>query len=154
MTRKHKQLEVPGTEPVELYPDVREKLDAWLVAQEDAAEARRAVSNAHDVLLDAIAEAKIPYYVYDVAGKRKRVFPTATPKLKTETVGAAGGGENEERRGRPWDARIAGEEADEVAPDDKVEHRKVRRGTVPASEIDPFAATRAMLDEAQNGGAV
>lgn len=151
-----KQLSVPGTEPVEHYPEVRKCLDAWLDAVESAKQARDAAQSCHDDLLDAIVEAGIPYYSYDAEGKRKRVYPTvADPKLKTTVVGPVDGG----RRGRERDVAMPIDKARAKAVDalggdvgeavevDAVEHRRVARSSV-AAELDPFSHVRSLLDEA------
>src|SRR6185312_10054494 len=94
-------------------------------------------------------------------GKRKRVYPTvADPKLKTQNVASL---EPKGRRGRARDvalpidkARAAAVEAlhaieqsgGEGVTVSVIDHRRVSRSSVDA-EIDPFARTRSLLDEAE-----
>lgn len=158
MTKKRpEQLQVPGTEPVEPHPAIRTALDAWLAARDDAKDARQAVVNAHDVLLDAIAAAKISFYTYDEGAKRKRVFPSAEPKLKTSTVSTP---KPSGRRGRERDVEMPIDKERRIAVDaiggglvrevdvgEEVTHRKVKRSEV-VDDGDPFAATRGLLKEA------
>jgi hypothetical protein len=126
-----KQATIPGTEPVELYPDVRDALHRWLDAVDAAKEHRDTAKRRHDELLDAIQTAKIPYYTYDADGKRKRVYPTVSdPKLRTSTV--------------PTEKKAIRREPD--VGDEVVSHRKVSRRSV-EDEIDPFAQTRSMLEK-------
>jgi len=112
MTR---QTTIPNTDPIEPHPEIRTKLHAWLDAVAAAAEARDAVKRSHDTLLDAITEAKIPYYTYDADGKRKRVYPTvADPKLKTQNVASL---EPKGRRGRARDVALPIDKEREKAVD-------------------------------------
>lgn len=84
MTR---QQTIPGTAPVETHPEIRLALDEWLEARDAALVHRKRVAEKQDALLDAIAASGLAYYTYDLDGKRRRVYPTATPRLKTEVVG-------------------------------------------------------------------
>src|SRR6185312_764444 len=112
MTR---QTTIPNTDPIEPHPEIRTKLHAWLDAVEAAAAARDTSKRRHDELLDAIQEAKIPYYTYDADGKRKRVYPTvADPKLKTQNVASL---EPKGRRGRARDVALPIDKEREKAVD-------------------------------------
>lgn len=169
MTKRPQQLYFDGTEPVEPHPAIRTALDAWLAARDDAKDARVAVVNAHDVLLDAIQAAGLQYYSYDEDGRRKRVWPSAEPKLKTATVSTP---TQSGRRGREKDVAMpidkarakavdalhaiqqSGVTVSVVVPsgggkrDQDVEHRRVSRREA-VDDSDPFADVRKLVEEKQ-----
>lgn len=166
MSKRQEQTSIPGTEPVEI-PAVRDALHQWLDKKDERATASESVRLSHDVLMARMLEAGVDRYAYvdAVSGKRKHVVADKTPKAKTINAPLP---KREGRRGRDRDVETPGDRVDAVEqaldrfgqaiaalPDDvtvtaggrshTVEKRRVSRDSVEA-EIDPFAATRALMD--------
>lgn len=136
-----RQLDIPGTEPDYKNDDIERALDAWLDAKDEQKGAGEATKLRHSALLIQMADAGAEQYPYieRSTGKKKWVVIARDPKAKT--ISAPRG------RSEPEDV---GDEVETPKEDDRVEHRKVSRASV-EDEIDPFAKTRAKIEEHHAG---
>lgn len=129
----------PGTEPPNQDPDIEAALDAWLEAKHQQKNASEATNIAHAALVVRVTESGREHYAYvdRTSGKKRIVYPDRSPRMKTK---AAARSRQEETTGeeveRPSTDRLA----------ETVEMRRVPRASV-EKEIDPFAATRAAMDD-------
>jgi hypothetical protein len=122
--------------------DIERALDSWQEAKDEQRQAAERTKLRHAALLLQMQNVGCEAYPYTdpKTGKKRQVIIAKEPKAKVTKP--------TQHRRQEDDVEI-GEEVDASpdAPDDKVEKRRVKREKV-AAEIDPFASTRAAMDEA------
>lgn len=159
MTR---QLEIAGAETPGKDPDIERALDNWFEAKDEQRRAGDKAKLRHaELMLHMTTKSRPTYpYVDPRTGKKRQARVKADPKVVTEAAAKP------DRRDRDADIGeevpsqetaedvvaklVAASEKREKAKADRVESRRVSRESV-ADEIDPFARTRAMLDDDGNG---
>lgn len=138
-----RQQEIAGTERPEQDPDIENALYAWFDAKEEQKRTGETTKIRHASLLVLVEASGREHYPYldPKTGKKMRVRIQKTPKVATE---------RDVWRRKDADAEIGDEvtppNSDDPPIDNVVEMRRVKRSTV-EKEIDPFASTRAALDD-------
>lgn len=150
MARRREQMQIPGTEQPEepVIPEVAEAIDRWLEAKDEQQRASEVTKIRHQTLLSELAEHGLERYPFidERTGRKRYVVADKTPRAKTVNA--------PERRGRDLE-RDRDEPAERAEPDERVTHRRVPRASVEAeiaisaAALDPFGATRGLLDQAR-----
>lgn len=140
-----RQQEIEGTERAGQDPDIEDALYAWFDAKDEQKRTSEATKVKHASLLLLVKVSGRQYYPYldPKTGKKRRVRVQETPKIVTE---------RDIYRRKDEDAVIEGEEVtpqndDNPPVDNVVEMRRVKRKAEHEAVIDPFAATRAAMDD-------
>lgn len=139
-----KQTSIPGTEPPDENPDVRDAITRELDLSDELRALRTRFKAAQDATTAKMVELGLDRHPYIDARTGKRRFRLADTTARAKTIAAAGSPGRRKKRGGPSrddDAKVG----DEPAPDvlaDKVESRRVRRTKAHDDMADPFGATR------------
>jgi hypothetical protein len=142
-----RQTEIPGTE-VPKNPDIELAIDAWLEAKGEQKYATDKTKIKHSALLIQMANAGIESYPFinPTDGKKKLLVVARDPKAKTTKAPRWNRREADRDDGDDVGEAVELEVKDDDAVDNKVEMRRVKRASV-EKEIDPFASTRAAMDD-------
>jgi hypothetical protein len=141
-----RQTEIPGTEQVK-NPDIEQAIDLWLEAKSEQRYASEKTKLRHASLLLQMANVGCEAYpfVEPDTGKKKLLVIARDPKAKAT--------KQPKWNRRDGDAQDdVGEEVtvqvtDDPPVDNVVEMRRVKRTAAHDALVDPFASTRAAMDE-------
>jgi len=147
-----KQAYFSGTEPPDVVQVVAidDAIDSWNDAQRDRKNAAEAVRIKHATILELLKEYKLEVYPYTDPknGKKRQIRIKTEPKVVSELQAAKPQSEDVEvRDADDWTEQSAPIGMGEAPVDNVIEMRKVKRTAEHDAVVDPFASTRAAMDE-------
>jgi hypothetical protein len=142
------QTEIPGTEQPK-NPDIEAAIDAWLEAKDEQRYATERTKLRHAGLLTVMANVGCEAYPFVDAktGKKKQIVIARDPKAKATKAPRWNRRDQDAEDDIGDEVQVTDVNDDTPPVDNVVEMRRVKRNAEHDAVVDPFAATRAAMDD-------